>query len=202
CIWRNPVLRLLVGAMLAEYVLVAGSDSSSVLVLGHLALNEQTIGLAIGCGGLGNVALSVAIGQWGHRYNAFAILAAGLCLAGLVGAIVGGAASARTSASPLLWLAVSTVFGAAFAAIWTPYAFLLQRETAPALMGRVSASAMALCSGGGLAGPPVGAALAALWNVGAMYAGLNLALMLVGVTVFWLMPRPTARAIPAAALDG
>src|SRR5579859_560578 len=196
---RSRALRLLVGAMTAEYILVAGSDSSSVLVLQRLALNEAAIGRAIGCAGLGNILASIAIGQWGHRHNAFTMLAAGLMLAGFIGVITGGAAAASIAAVPAVWLVVSGITGVAFAAIWTPYAFLIQRETEPALMGRVSASALALCSAGGLAGPPLGAALAKLWSVGAMYAALYGVLVLVGITVFGLIPRPRAAAIVALA---
>ncbi len=198
-IWQIRPLRLLVGAMTAEYILLSAADSSFVLVLKRLALGEGAIGLAVGCSGLGNVLASLGIGQWGHRRSAFAILAAGFVLAGVLGTLLGGAAAGGVSAMPALWLAVCGITGVAFAAIWTSYAFLIQRETEPALMGRVSASALALCSAGGLAGPPIGATLASLWSVGAMYAGMSLVLVLVGVAVFCLIPAP--RPAPAAALS-
>lgn len=167
---RNRVLLLLVGAMMAEFFLVTGSDSVTVLIYKRVGMSAGLVGLAIGVSGLGNLGGSLLIGQWGQRANPFTIFGCGMLLVALTGMTMGIAAALGVGAVPLAWFPIVALAGAGFAGIWTPYSFLLQRETAEEMMGRVSAAATALCSAFGLLGPPLGAVLAGWWGAGALYA--------------------------------
>jgi MFS family permease len=190
---RNRVLLLLVGAMMAEFLIVTGSDSVTVLIYKQVGMGAGLVGLAIGVSGLGNLGGSLLIGQWGQRTRPFAIFGSGMLLVAFTGVTLGLAALLGANAVPFAWLAVVALGGAGFAGIWTPYSFLLQRETAEAIMGRVSAAATGLCSAFGLLGPPLGAVLAGWWGAGALYAAAGGALGLLGAALLRVEPRSEPR---------
>ncbi len=188
-IHRNRVLALLVGAMMLEFLLVTGSDSVTVLVYKQVGLSAGLVGLAIGISGLGNLSGSLLIGQWGQSANPFVIFGCGMLLVAVAGVALGMGAALGVSVVPAVWFAAVALGGAGFAGIWTPYSFLLQRETGEAMMGRVSAAATALCSAFGLIGPPLGAALAGWWGAGMLYTAAGAALGLLGAAMLRVDPR-------------
>lgn len=98
-----------------------------------------------------------------------------------------GAAVARgdVAAGPALagWLPAFVLAGVGYAATGVAYGALLQRETPPALMGRVAGAAGALTTALPLAAPPVVALLAARHGIGPVYAALGAVTVLLGLTV-------------------
>jgi MFS family permease len=182
-IWSVPVLAAAVGAAMAEMLIVESNDSLTVLALKGLGMGEALVGIAIGCSGLGNVFGALPIGQWGQRVRPLRLMGLGCALVGGLEAVLGAALLLGVSQSPHTWLPLLALAGAGFAMIWIPLGAILQRETPHELLGRVSATAGALYTAVGLAGPPLGAYLAQRIGVGAVFAVTGGALLLLGVGI-------------------
>ncbi|MGI8552759.1 MAG: MFS transporter [Dehalococcoidia bacterium] len=193
------VLLILVGVMTAEMILVEASDSLFVLALKGLGMSAALVGLTIGSSGIGNVAGAAAIGQWGKRVLPFRLLGTGTVLVGAVTAAIGGGLILGLGGSGA-WIPVIILAGIGFACIWVPCGFLVQSETPEELIGRVSATAIALQTGFGLLGPPLGAVLAQRFGVGPVFVSTGIALILLGAGVLLVRPsRRTAASDPDAA---
>lgn len=190
CIRRRRALLLAVGVIVLEVIIVESNDSLTVLAYKGVGMGEALVGAAIGCSGLGNVFGSMLVGQWGRSASGkgpFGIMGSGQLLVAatevaidvaLVLGLRGGAA----------WLPLAVLAGIGFAAIWAPFGSILQHETPPELMGRVSATATGLYTAFGLAGPPAGAALAERLGVGPVFVITGSALALLGLAVLLLRP--------------
>jgi hypothetical protein len=201
CILRRRALLLAVGAIVVEMLIVESNDSLTVLAYKGVGMGEALVGVAIGCSGLGNVAGALLIGQWGGPAaggRPFGIMGSGKLLVAateigiglaLVFGLRGGA----------VWLPLGVLAGAGFAAIWAPFGSILQQETPPELMGRVSAAATGLSTAFGLAGPPAGAALAERFGVGPVFVLTGSALALLGIAV--LLLRPSAAEMRASGAE-
>jgi hypothetical protein len=86
------------------------------------------------------------------------------------------------------------VAGIGFAAMSVSNAYLLQRETPHALMGRVTASAYAVDEALPIPAPVIATVLAARWNVGAAYTTYGVLLAAIGLTLLLIRridPLPT-----------
>ena len=184
-IFASPLLRIAVLAIMAEMVIVEINDTLSVLAFRGLEMSEALVGLALGGSGLGNVLATLAIGQWGKAARPLAVMGWGMLVVGVLEAAIGSALVLGLRGNGTPWLPVLVGIGAGFAAIWVPYAYILQRETPHALMVRVSASADGLANACGLVGPPLGAALATTVGLGPVFGGTGVALAMLGVTL-WL----------------
>lgn len=195
CIVRYRPLAIAVAAATAEMLIVESNDSLTVLAFKGLGMGEALVGLAIGASGLGNVAGALALGQWGRRVPALGLMGGGKVLVGVVELGIGGALVAGLAGGGA-WVPLIVVNGIGFAAIWVAYGYILQRETPPDLLGRVSAAATALQTAAGLAGPPLGAYLARRLGVGPVYLITGAALTLVGLLV--VLAIPAARPAPCA----
>jgi MFS family permease len=179
-IFRTPLLAVAVGAQMAEALLIESNDSLIVLAFKGLGMSATVVGFAIGCSGLGNVAGALAIGQWGGRLNPLRQMGAGKLLLGLVGGGVGVALLLGIQGD-VRWFPAVVASGVGFAAIWVPFSYIVQRETPPELLGRVSATAVALYTTTGLAGPPLGAFLAQRVGVGMVFVLTGGAITLLGL---------------------
>ena len=192
-----PLLRIAVLAIMAEMVIVEINDTLSVLAFRELGMNEALVGLALGGSGLGNVLATLAIGQWGRSARPLAVMGGGMLVVGATEAVIGNALVLGLHGSGTPWLPVLVCIGAGFAAIWVPYAYVLQRETPHALMARVSASADGLANVCGLVGPLLGAALATSVGLGPVFGGTGVALAVLGITL-WLAQagHPSTHFVP------
>ena len=86
------------------------------------------------------------------------------------------------------WIPAVVGMGLGFAGIWVPFGYILQHQTPPQLMGRVSAAADSVTTLPGLLGPPLGAFLATRFGVGPVYAGTGVALGLLGLLLWTRRP--------------
>jgi hypothetical protein len=162
-------------------------------------------------GGNGKLARD-PIGQWGARANPFGLLGGAKLAVGALVALIGLAAIFDFDSAPAVWIPALLGIGFASAGVLVPYPTILQRETPPELMGRVSATAGSLPTVLQLAAPILGAALAEWQGVGFVLAVAGGGLALLGAIVLALRPpvgvgvavapaEPVAPAGPAEALQ-
>lgn len=190
CIVQRKALLLAVAAIVLEMLIVESNDSLFVLAAKGLGMGEALVGIAIGCSGAGNVIGAMFIGQWGRHARPFGIMGGGQMIVGVVEASIGVALLTGLRGGGV-WLPLLLINGAGFACIWTSFSYILQRETPPELMGRVTATATGLYTAFGLVGPPAGAVLAQRTSVGLVYAVTACALLLLGMVVMLLRTAGT-----------
>lgn len=195
------VLLIAVGFQMVEMLIIESNDSLSVLAFMQVGMGEALVGLAIGCSGLGNVGGALGIGQWGGRLHPLRQMGAGKLLIGTIEAALGTAIvlGLRGGAD---WFPVLVLGGVGFAAIWVPFSYIVQRETPPQLTGRVSATAGALCTTFGLAGPPLGAFLAQRIGVGPLFVVTGGAVGVLGLALLLLPMPPLSERHTETARDG
>jgi MFS family permease len=185
----SRALAVAVLGMSAALFMIFTFDGLGPLALRELGVGEALLGLAMGSVGLGTAVGAIVVSQWGNRLHPFILIGAGMLVAGVSVAVVGLAAMAHANATGLAWIPLWLLIGLAGAAIFVPYGFVLQRETPPALMGRVFASATGLQTACQLAAPVVGAAIAELTGIGFVLAAFGLGLSVVGLAVVIVRPR-------------
>lgn len=185
---QRRALALGIGAMGAAIFLVFTFDALAPLALRSLDVSVKLLGLAIGGIGLGAALGSLAVGQWGQRFHPFALMGWGKVLAGGSVALVGLAVVADLHLHAAIWIPVLVAIGVGAAAILVPYGFVLQSETPPNLMGRVSVTADAVQTVLGLSAPPLGAVVASVFGVGTLFAVAGGGLALLGVVVYAIRP--------------
>lgn len=162
-------------------------DSLGALALRELGIGEALFGFTIGSIGLGTAIGAIAIGQWGKRIHPFVTMAAGQIGGGLVVALLGVAVMLHARGTGA-WVMVYLLIGLSAAAVFVPYGYVIQVETAPELLGRVFATAGGIQNAILLMAPPLGAVLAELWGVGFVFSTVGIALVLLGLVVFFLRP--------------
>lgn len=195
CLVQRRSLMLAVASHSAAWMILFTFDSLGVLALKQLGIGEALFGLTVGSIGLGTALGAAAIGQWGKRIHPFVTMAAGQIGGGLVVALLGAAVALHAQGGGA-WMVVYVLIGLSAAAVFVPYGYVLQLETPPQLMGRVFAAAGGIQNAFLLLAPPLGALLAELHGVGAVFGVMGIALSLLGLAVFFLRPGVTA---PAAA---
>ena len=168
-------------------------DSLGALALRQLGIGEALFGLTIGSIGLGTAAAAIAIGQWGKRIHPFVTMGAGQIGGGLIVALLGIAVMlhARGTAA---WIMLYLLIGLSAAAVFVPYGYVIQVETAPELLGRVFATAGGIQNAILLIAPPLGAVLAELRGVGFVFSAAGIALVFLGLLVFFLRPAIATQA--------
>ncbi|MBI3964000.1 MAG: MFS transporter [Chloroflexi bacterium] len=177
-----------IGSMGAALFIIFTFDSISALGLKELGLGESLLGLAIGSIGLGTALGAVAIGQWGQQIHPFLLMGAGQILCGALVGIIGAAILLHARGTEFAWIPVWLLIGAAAAAITLPYVYVLQSETPPELIGRVSATANAVQTALQLVAPPSAAVLTEWLGVGFVFAGTGTALAVLGLIVLLCHP--------------
>jgi MFS family permease len=191
-------LSLAIVSIAAAMFLVFTFDTLSPLALRALGVNESLLGLAIAGVGAGAVLGTIAIGQWGSGANAFGLMGAAKASVGALVALMGIAAVTNADAPPVVWIPVVIGIGFASAGVLIPYPTILQLETPPALMGRVSATASSIPTVVQLVAPLVGAALAEWQGIGFVLTLAGGGLLALGLIVLMLRP-PIGVGVPGAA---
>jgi MFS family permease len=191
-------LRAAVTGLAATIFLVFAFDTLSPLTLQLLGVGEAMLGPAIACVGLGAVAGTVLLGQWGERFRPMALMGASQTVAGLLVVLMGIAVLTRMRMPAAAWLPVMIAIGAAAAGILMSFALTLQRETPESMLGRVSGAAGVLPTVMQFLAPMVGAAFAATVGIGWVLAVAGGCLAALGV----LIVGPFARAPADGAAKG
>jgi MFS family permease len=146
------------------------------------------LGFAVAGVGLGAVVGTLSIAHWGARANPFALMGLAKMGAGALVAVIGIAALLDLHTAPVVWLPVVLGIGFVSAGVLVPYPTILQLETPPELMGRVSATANAVPTVLQLVAPVLGAALAVWQGVGFVLTVAGAGLVVLGAIVFAVRP--------------
>jgi MFS family permease len=187
-----------IGSIAAAIFLVFMFDTLSPLALKGLGFDASLLGFAIAGIGLGAVVGAIAIGQWGSWANPFALMGAAKIVAGGCVALIGLATMLELDTAPALWIPVVLGIGFASAGILVPYPTILQLETPPALMGRVSATANSVPTVLQLAAPIIGAVIAQWQGIGFLFTVAGGCLVLLGAAVLAIRP-PVGVDVPVPA---
>lgn len=174
-----PVLRRALGLVAGGFFAMFLYDTLIAPLTRSLGFSQVTLGLALACVGAGGVAASVALAGAARRL--FALVGLGA----LVSAVGIGALGAAEATGPwlprLAFLGLFGLVGAASAAVMVPIRTVIQRETPPARIARVTALSEAANVTALLSAPFAGAAIASATSVGvAFLAG---AALLLGLAV-------------------
>src|SRR5262249_14306608 len=142
----RPLMIAVFGTALAS-VAIRSTDTLGAVVDRSLGVTQRLLGLTAMVNGAGYVAGSLLVGQWGRRVRPGGTR--GAARLG-VGALPIGRGIALLAHLHGPWVVALVVFpsfllgGIGFASMSVANAWLLQRETPQALMGRVSATAYAV----------------------------------------------------------
>lgn len=163
---HNRRLLVALAGVTATIFLAFTFDALSPLVMTELGVPSSKLGFAVAAIGLGAVAGTVFIGQWGDRIPSSLLMSASQLVAGSLVWLIGLAILANIKAGTPAWLAGMILIGASSAGIIISFGVTLQRETPLHLLGRVSTAADVVPTVMQLAAPPAGAAIAAGFGVG------------------------------------
>lgn len=172
----------------ATIFLLFSFDTLAPLAFQQLGVSKSLFGLAVAGIGLGGVLGTIAVGRYGGEVNPFALLGGGVSIVGCCVALVGAGLVTSLDAPPWIWTPVLVVVGIASAGILVASPTIIQRETPPDLMGRVSTSANSIPTGLQMFAPIAGAALAEWQSVGFVFTAAGCALAALGLVVLAIRP--------------
>ena len=155
-------------------------DTLSPLAFQELGVSKALFGIAIAGIGAGGVLGTIAVGRYGGEVNPFVLLGGGTAIVGGCVALMGLALVSDLGLPPWFWTPVLVVVGVASAGILVASPTIIQKETPPELMGRVSTSATSIPTGLQMLAPIVGAALAEWQSVGFVFTTAGMALVALG----------------------
>ncbi|EFH83749.1 MFS transporter [Ktedonobacter racemifer] len=196
--------RLLLAAVLSASValfIIGTFDSMSALALQALGFDSSLFGFAVGSIGLGTVLGGLIVGQWGKRFSPLRLMALGDIGVGVMIGLIGLGIIIQLHIWPPFWTVLWLLGGLAVAGMIIPYGYLLQKETPPEMMGRVSGMANGIQTAFQFLAPLLGAVIADLFGVGNVFAVAGVALLLVGACI-WLMRVSSSVAEPEQAAPG
>jgi len=158
-------------------------DTLSPLAFQELGVSKALFGLAVAGIGAGGIIGTIAVGRYGGEVNPFVLLGGGTLVVGSCVALVGLALVSDLGLPPWFWTPLLMVVGIASAGILVASPTIIQKETPPELMGRVSTSATSIPTGLQMFAPIAGAALAEWQSVGFVFSTAGAALVLLGAGV-------------------
>lgn len=168
--WREVVGNKLLGRAL---LLMAGAyfamffyDTLLPVMTRELGFTEKTLGLAIAGAGIGGVAGALLIGLLPDFKNPFRWIGFGFLTSGLVVTGVGLVEVLNWPIQVVQYIALFTIAGMATAAVIVPIRSIIQRETPPENIAKVTALSQASNTVALLIAPFIGAFLAQLASVG------------------------------------
>ena len=132
-------------------------------------LFELNVRRSYSCSGRGRGVWSAFAWTVRRATRPSALMAAGGMVGGLLVALIGHVGRGNITMPPLLFLATLFAIGIASAGLFVPYRTVLQRETPPNLLGRVTAVGEAAIAIATLVGPPLGAILANMAGISAPF---------------------------------
>ncbi|MEV4504662.1 MFS transporter [Streptomyces klenkii] len=188
----SRALRTAVTGLSATVFLVLAFDTLSPLVLVELGVAPSLYGAAVAAVAVGAVTGTVAVGQWGKRWNAFAVLAVSQTATGVLVALVGAAALTGFRAAAVFWAPVAVGIGLCSTGILVVFLYVVQRSTPQELMGRVTTVVNVVPTMLQISAPLAGAALAAWLGLGWVLACAGLGLAALGAPLLWRRPPAPA----------
>jgi MFS family permease len=200
-IFSRRALIAAIAAFSAAVFLLLAFDALSPLAFRELGVGRAVFGLAIGAIGLGGVLGAIAVGRYGGAVNPFVLMGGAKVIIGALVALMGGALLSDVDVPAGIWVPVLLVIGVASAGVLISAPTIIQRETPPELMGRVTTSATSIPTGFQMFAPIAGAALAEWQSVGFVFALAGCGLAALGLIVLAVRP-PVGVGVPVAAAAG
>jgi MFS family permease len=189
---RPPIVFVIVTTVAA--IVAAGVFDAliAVYVRDTLSAGSRAFGALVSVVGAGTIAGAFIVGRFGQGVSRVRLVAFGTVGAGV--AILGIAVSTRLEPA----LVASLGLGLAAAAVFIPSQTLLQEETPPALLGRVSATFTTTITVAQLVGILGAGRLAQLAGIRRLYCGVAAIIFAVGVAGYaWARGWRPAAARPA-----
>lgn len=190
----HAALRFALGASVAAIFAIGMFDALiAVYVRDVLGSGSQLFGGLVSSIGVGTIVGAAVIGRYGQAWSRVALIALGILGLGLGVALLALATRSPAAVGASLFLGVSV------SAVFIPGQTLIQEETPPALLGRVSSTGIALVTVSQLIGVALAGRVAELTGIRALYYGVAAILMLTGLLGFALGRRLPAPGGPAGA---
>jgi MFS family permease len=183
---RSRLLLIAVFDTALASVCIRSTDTLGAVVDRSLGVTQRLLGLIAMANGAGYVVGSLLVGQWGRRFRPIGMMGAARLGVGAILAGRGVALLAHLHGPPVVALVVIPSFllgGIGFAVMSVANAYLLQRETPHALMGRVSATASAVDEALPIPAPVIATSLAARWPLGGVFTGSSALLACLGIAL-------------------
>jgi predicted MFS family arabinose efflux permease len=177
-----------IGSFSAAVFLLFAFDSLSPVAFRELGVSRPLFGLAVAGIGAGGVLGTLAIGQYASSWSPFALMGVGQAIVGVLVALIGVGLLTSLDAPAFIWTPVLVVVGFASAGVLIAAPTILQRETPPELMGRVSTTAGSIPTGFQVFAPIAGAAVAKWQSVGFVFTVAGGALAALGLAVLAVRP--------------
>jgi predicted MFS family arabinose efflux permease len=144
-------------------------------------LSEQAFGLLISAVGLGSFLGAIGGGQWEFwKRKPLLFISASTAFTGCLIVFIGAGGLSDVQLPLAVWLVVALLAGTSAAFSTVPFAYLLQAETPPELIGRISGTSNALQNVSTLLAPMSGAFFAGFFSISTVFLGAGLGLVLLG----------------------
>lgn len=167
---QNTTLRSVLLIMAAGYFAMFFYDTLiAPMTRDLLHYTETTLGLALAAVGAGGLLGALSLSLVSNQTRSFFWISAGSAISGILVAIL-GLVEVANQAFPQVWfLLVFAVIGFATSMVVVPVRTIIQQETAPTHIARVTALSEAANTIALLIAPFVGASIAAAFSVGAAF---------------------------------
>ncbi len=166
---ERPMLFAAIASMATGFFLIFLYDGLFALLIREIGYSDSALGLAVAATGAGGVVGALAIGQYATHADPLRLMAVGGIFFGLLVAVVGHLGRGDLTLSPVGFYLVQFWIGFCSAGIFVPYRTLIQRETPPEAIGRVTTVSEAMSALATATAPPLGALLAGWSGVAAPY---------------------------------
>lgn len=166
---ERPLLATAMLSMGIGFFLIFLYDGLLSLLVKETGYSDTIFGASVAVTGAGGVLGALLLGQFGGRHDPLKLMAAGGLGCGLLIAVMGHIGRGDLEMSAVMFCGVQFFIGLTSAGFFVPYRTLLQRETPPGALGRVTTVGEAVSAVASTAAPPLGAALAGLAGVPAPY---------------------------------
>lgn len=186
------LLGVLVGAAVAMFGLGATNALAVPFVVGDLGLAETWFGLIEAAQTVGLVIAGSSLALLARRLGLQRIVSIALAVVGVLVATL-----SLVDGAPALVL-VFFVIGLAVAPLTGSVATLLQRETPPAMLGRVSASLNATVTGASVGSMAIAATLATVLGIRGVFVASGIVCLVAAVTSAALFAGTASEDVPVA----
>ena len=180
----NKTLKIAVYFMSARIFLIFLYDSMLVIWVKGINLSESAFAWLISAIGLGSVLGSLIFGHWkGWVRKPLVVMGLASAFSGGMALLIALIGYGFRVADVYLLSLMFLVFGMVGAAVPTVYGYLVQSQTVPDLLGRVVSTANALQNCFMLSAPLIGAILAKISGINAVFAISGVFTCLLGIVI-------------------
>jgi MFS family permease len=155
---------------------------------------QSELGFIIAANGFGMVVGAIMVGKWTFWKNRplYMMLYSGIA-SGLFVALFGLGSLGILEMPKIAWTFVFLILGCAAAGAFVPFGFILQKETPPELMGRVSGASNSIINLSMFIGPVIGGFLATWFGSSFVFIGAGLMLTVYAFAVMLYINKKRIR---------